>query len=98
MKFVAMVHVQVKPESRLDFEGLADDNNSVMTDIPGLISFDFLRPQDPDGDYVTVSVWEDKTAMEAFSASDANKQAHAAMMKLGNIFEGRPTTNEFDVL
>ena len=86
--FVAMNCFRVLAEREHDFESLWRDRETYLQEVPGFVEFALLR-SDEEGDYISYSVWRDRTSFEEWARSEAFAKGHA-QGSLAGILAGPP--------
>jgi len=69
--------IPVNPDYTEAFEARFLQRAGLVDGMPGFISFQILRPTQPDMPYVVMTFWESKEHFEAWTNSDEFKQGHA---------------------
>ncbi|MER0238407.1 antibiotic biosynthesis monooxygenase [Fulvimarina sp. MAC8] len=99
--FIAMNRFKVASEHLKDFETVWETRESFLKDVPGFVEFHMLKGADH-GDYhlyVSHTVWQDRTAFEAWTRSDAFRASHARAGGGSKTFYlGHPDFEGFEVL
>ena len=91
--------IPVNPEHAQAFEERFADRASLVDGMPGFISFQLLRPKQPDDPYVVMTYWESEDHFKAWTESDAFKEGHARSGTLPKeAFSGHPKLEMFDVI
>lgn len=75
--FVVMNRIPVRPEFREAFEDRFRSRAREVDRMPGFVRNWVLRPVDPEGPYVVLTVWESQDAFEAWTRSEAFPRGHA---------------------
>lgn len=76
--FVAMNRFKVKTGSEAEFERIWRERDSYLSTVPGFVKFDLLKGPAKE-DYVLYashSLWQSKADFEAWTRSDAFRNAH----------------------
>jgi len=98
--FIAMNRFQVKHGAEADFEQVWLSRDSHLKGVPGFKDFQLLKgPTEADHTlYASHSVWESRIAFEAWTKSDAFRQAHKHAGSIKPIYIGGPRLELFDVV
>ena len=98
--FIAMNRFQVKHGAEADFEQVWLSRDSHLKGVPGFVDFQLLKgPTEADHTlYASHSVWESRIAFEAWTKSDAFRQAHKHAGSIKPIYIGGPRLELFDVV
>ena len=77
--FIAMNRFKVKPGSEEAFEKVWRDRDSYLDRVPGFVEFHLLKGPAADDHilYASHTVWQSKSAFEAWTKSDEFRAAHA---------------------
>ena len=98
--FIAMNRFRIARGREEDFTGIWRQRESRLAGVPGFREFHLLRG--PSGDEGTLfashSVWESRAAFEAWTRSEAFRQAHAGAGAARDIYLGPPQFEGFDVV
>lgn len=68
--------IPVKPEHREAFEKVFSERANLVDRMPGFITFQLLRPTQPDDPYIVMTYWESMADFEAWTSSPEFKQGH----------------------
>lgn len=91
--------IPVNPEHGDAFEQTFKDRASLVDQMDGFISFQLLRPGNPEDPYVVMTFWESRAHYEAWINSDEFKQGHARSGTLPKeTFLGHPKLELFEVI
>lgn len=91
--------IPVNSEHAAAFEERFADRASLVDGMPGFISFQLLRPQQPGDPYVVMTFWESDAAFEAWTQSAEFKEGHARSGTLpSQTFAGHPRLEIYDVI
>ena len=100
--FIAMNRFRVAPGSETDFEQVWLSRDVHLKTVPGFRSFHLLRgPENEDHVlYASHTVWASKDAFEAWTRSDAFREAHRNAGQAGTraMYLGPPQFEGFEVL
>ncbi|MEH6649655.1 MAG: antibiotic biosynthesis monooxygenase [Motiliproteus sp.] len=97
--YIAMNRFKIKPGDEAAFEQIWRERDTFLDSVPGFISFNLLKgpTSDQHSLFASHSVWQDQTAFEAWTKSDAFRKAHA---NVGNsrkdIYLGPPQFEGFE--
>ena len=98
--FIAMNRFRVAPGREADFEELWLSRDSHLKGVPGFVEFHLLKG--PKGEdhrlYSSHSVWASLEAFEAWTQSDAFRQAHKGAKPSEGMYLGPPNFEGFEVL
>ncbi len=97
MGFIAMNRFNVNPERGADFEEHWRKRETHLHEVPGFVRFALLRGDEP-GQYVSHSSWESREAFEAWTKSEAFRQAHAQARTPEGILVGHPRLELWETL
>lgn len=86
--FVAMNRFRVVPDRERDWERIWRERESYLQEVPGFVQFALLRG-DEEGDYISHSIWRDRSSFDAWTRSDAFRKGHA-QGSLKGILAGPP--------
>jgi heme-degrading monooxygenase HmoA len=77
--FIAMNRFRVRKGSEEDFEQVWLNRDSQLNRVPGFVEFHLLKgPEQEDHTlYSTHTLWQSKATFEAWTKSDAFRQAHS---------------------
>jgi len=87
--FIAMNHFTVDPGRGAEFEALWKQRETYLAGVPGFVRFALLRGDEP-GHYASHTIWESRSAFEAWTRSEAFKKAHAQARMPGGLLLGHP--------
>jgi heme-degrading monooxygenase HmoA len=98
--FIAMNRFQVNLGSEADFESVWLERDTHLKDVPGFVSFELLRGPEREGHrlYASHSLWRTRAAFEAWTRSEAFRQAHKDAGDHRGLYAGPPQFEGFDVL
>lgn len=96
--FVAMNRFKIVSGREADFETVWRNRDSKLADVPGFVDFHLLKGPEADGHvlYASHSVWESRDAFEAWTKSDAFRQAHAGARPSMDLYLGPPELETFE--
>ncbi len=95
--FIAMNHFRVAPERADDFERHWRERETHLHEVPGFVRFALLRGDEP-GRYVSHSTWQSRQAFEAWTESEAFKQAHSQARLPKGVLLGHPKIMLWDAV
>ena len=100
--FIAMNRFRVAPGSETDFEQVWLSRDVHLRSVPGFESFHLLRgPEHEDHVlYASHTVWASRQAFEAWTRSEAFREAHRNAGQAGTraMYQGPPQFEGFEVL
>ena len=98
--FIAMNRFKVLPGAEAQFEELWLNRDTFLAEVPGFVEFHMLRgPAKEDHVlYSSHTVWRDKGAFEAWTTSDAFRNAHRGAGGSRSIYAGHPEFEGFEVI
>lgn len=98
--FIAMNRFRIARGHESDFEKLWKDRESFLAGVPGFKDFRLLRGPEDDAAvlYASHSVWQSRDAFEAWTNSDAFRQAHARGGAPEGTYLGPPQFEGFEVV
>ncbi len=98
--FIAMNRFRIAVGREDVFEELWRKRDSHLDDVPGFREFHLLRgPTDDEATlFASHSLWDSRAAFEAWTESDAFRQAHAQARAPEGTYLGHPIFEGFEVL
>jgi heme-degrading monooxygenase HmoA len=93
--FIVMNRFQVAPGREADFEQAFRERRRLVDGMPGFVAFDLLRP-DGDGVFISMTRWESKADFEAWTQSEAFRNAHGRRHE--GMFLAHPQLELFEVV
>ena len=91
--------IPVHPEHHAIFEETFGKRANLVDKMEGFISFQLLRPTNPDDPYVVMTFWESHESYEAWISSEEFKQGHAKSGTLPReTFLGHPKLEVMEVV
>jgi heme-degrading monooxygenase HmoA len=98
--FIAMNRFQVRPGEEEAFETIWKTRNSYLEDVPGFITFHLLRGPSADDHtlFASHTVWASRADFEAWTKSEAFRQAHAGAGANKPLYIGPPRFEGFEVV
>lgn len=96
--FVAMNRFKIHPGREQDFEAIWRDRETFLEDLAGFKSFHLLRgPSSEDHTlYASHTIWNTKADFDAWTKSEAFRQAHKGAGRHDDIYLGRPNFEGFE--
>ena len=98
--FVAMNRFQVRPGEEAAFEEVWTSRDTFLKGVPGFVEFHLLRG--PAGEdhtlFASHSIWESREAFEAWTRSEAFRQAHANVGGNRPLYAGPPRFEGFEAV
>jgi heme-degrading monooxygenase HmoA len=91
-----MNRFQVVPAKEREWERIWKDRETYLQEVPGFVQFALLRGDD-EGDYISHSIWRDRTAFDAWTRSEAFSKGHA-QGSLQGILAGPPQLGLFQAV
>ncbi len=101
MNYIAMNRFEVVKENAVAFEAMWLNRESYLDEMEGFISFSLLKGPEKDDQvlYSSHTVWATKTDFEAWTKSDAFRNAHArAGQGAPRLFLGHPRFEGFEAI
>jgi heme-degrading monooxygenase HmoA len=95
--FIAMNHFEVDPERGAEFEERWRKRETYLTEVPGFVRFALLRGDEP-GQYISHATWQDRDAFEAWTRSEAFRQAHAQARMPEGVVRGHPKLRTYEAI
>jgi heme-degrading monooxygenase HmoA len=97
--FIAMNRFRVAKGSEAAFEHVWLSRDTRLSDVPGFVEFHLLKgPEAEDHTlYSSHTVWEDRSAFEAWTKSDAFRAAHHRAGENKPLYLGHPQFEGFEV-
>jgi heme-degrading monooxygenase HmoA len=98
--FIAMNRFKVLPGAEAAFEEVWTSRDTQLPGVPGFISFHLLRgPVREDHVlYSSHTIWRDKAAFEAWTTSEAFRQAHRGAGGNKPLYLGHPEFEGFEII
>ncbi len=75
--FITMNRISVNPDHSKGFEERFKNRAGFVDQSPGFIRNMVLRPENPADSYIVMTFWKNRKAFNAWTKSDAFRQAHA---------------------
>ena len=97
--FIAMNRFQVVKGSEEAFERIWLNRDSQLQKIPGFVEFHLLKGPDNEDHtlYASHTIWQSKSAFEAWTKSEAFRQAHKDAGQNKPLYLGHPQFEGFEV-
>lgn len=98
--FIAMNRFQVRNGHEDDFEQVWKNRDTRLKDMPGFVEFHLLRgPADETSTlYSSHTLWASRGDFEAWTQSDAFRQAHSAAGEHKHMYLDRPHFEGFEIV
>lgn len=98
--FYAMNRFRIAAGRETDFVEIWKSRDSHLDQVPGFQSFHLLQGPSNDGAtlFVSHSTWESRDAFEAWTRSEAFRQAHASAGASKGIYLGPPQFEGYDAV
>ena len=102
-KYVVTNKFNVKPNYYTSFETLWKTRKSYLKDMPGFISFDLLKNNFTNGEYISLTIWEDQKDFKAWLESPQFVESHGIndlekLNKMRDMVYNMPITEYYDVI
>lgn len=96
--FIAMNRFRIAKGFEPGFEQVWRDRESYLDEVPGFRSFDLLKGPEREDHvlYASHSVWESRSAFEAWTESEAFRRAHAQTSAPKGTYLGHPDLETFE--
>ncbi|HAT36363.1 MAG TPA: antibiotic biosynthesis monooxygenase [Rhodospirillaceae bacterium] len=98
--FIAMNRFQVRLESTEAFEAVWRDRDSHLVGVPGFVEFHLLKGPEAEDHvlYASHTIWQNRADFEAWTRSDAFRQAHKNAGQNKDFYLGHPQFEAFDAV
>ncbi|WP_102960995.1 antibiotic biosynthesis monooxygenase family protein [Mangrovicella endophytica] len=98
--FIAMNRFKVLPGSEAEFEAVWQNRDSQLHTVPGFVEFNLLKGPERDGYtlYSSHTLFESREHFEAWTKSEAFRQAHRGAGERKPLTAGHPEFEGFEVL
>jgi heme-degrading monooxygenase HmoA len=98
--FIAMNRFQVLRGNEKAFEDVWLGRDTYLEGVPGFVEFHLLRGEEAEDHtlYSSHTVWRSRVDFEAWTRSEAFRQAHANAGQNKPLYMGHPRFEGFDVL
>lgn len=91
--------IPVNPDHKEAFENNFMSRAGLVDGMDGFVSFQLLRPTNPEDPYTVMTFWESQAHFDAWVQSDEFKQGHARSGSLPpETFLGHPKIEVFEVI
>ena len=91
--------IPVNAEHADKFEETFKNRASLVDGMDGFVSFQLLRPHNPDDPYTVMTFWESHAHFDAWTQSEEFKQGHARSGTLPKeTFLGHPVLEIYEVI
>lgn len=97
--FIAMNRFKIIPGYEEDFLEIWRNRKTYLDEVPGFKEFHLLKgpANDEFSLFASHSIWESKSAFEAWTKSEAFRKAHANAGNAKPVYLGRPEFEGFEV-
>lgn len=97
--FIAMNRFKIIPGHEEDFLEIWRNRETYLDEVPGFKEFHLLKgpANDEYSLFASHSIWESKSAFEAWTKSEAFRKAHANAGNAKPVYLGRPEFEGFEV-
>ena len=98
--FIAMNRFRIIKGNERAFETVWRNRDGRLKDVPGFVEFHLLKgPEDEDYVlYASHTIWNSRDDFEAWTRSDAFRQAHRDAGQTKGMYHGGPQFEGFDVV
>lgn len=98
--FIAMNRFRIAKGREGDFETIWRTRDSRLADVPGFVEFHLLRgPEAEDHTlYASHAIWKDRASFEAWTKSEAFRQAHAGAGANRDVYLDHPEFEGFEAV
>ncbi|MDY0881541.1 antibiotic biosynthesis monooxygenase family protein [Dongia soli] len=98
--FIAMNRFQVVRGREKDFENVWLSRDTYLEDVPGFVEFHLLRGETFDDHtlFSSHSLWRSRTDFDAWTKSEAFRQAHRNAGDNKSLYLGHPHFEGFDII
>ena len=98
--YIAMNRFRVALGREADFEELWRNRDSQLSDVPGFREFSLLRGASDDQAslYASHTVWDSQAAFQAWTESEAFREAHARARAPEGTYLGPPVFEGFEAV
>ena len=101
-KFIAMNRFKVVLGREQDFIDIWRERESYLDNVPGFVSFNLLRGETGEEHtlFASHAVWQDRSAFDAWTHSDAFRKAHARAggPRSQGVYAGHPNLELFEAV
>ena len=100
MKFIAMNRFKIVPNREKDFEKIWKNRETHLNDVSGFIEFHLVKGNSEETHtvYASHSTWNSRKDFEAWTKSEAFRQAHKEAGEHSSIYLGHPEFEGFEVI
>ena len=98
--FVAMNRFSVVPGKEPAFEALWLGRQTHLEQVPGFLAFHLMRGPSHDGEsvYLSHTAWRGRADFEAWTRSEAFREAHRDRWDSAGLYLGKPKLELFDAI
>ncbi len=98
--YIAMNRFRIVPGQENAFEQVWEERDSQLTEVPGFMAFHLLKGPKADDHtlYSSHTIWTNEAAFEAWTRSEAFRQAHQGAGDRKHIYMGHPVFEGFEVV
>ena len=98
--FIAMNRFRINRGFEADFERLWRERDSYLAEVPGFRSFALLKGPAHDDHvlYASHTVWESRSAFDAWTRSEHFRKAHAQRKAPKGTYQGHPDLELFEAV
>jgi heme-degrading monooxygenase HmoA len=98
--FIAMNRFRVAPDAGAEFEQLWTARDSQLRTVPGFVEFHLLRGPEREDHilYASHTVWRSRADFEAWTRSEAFRQAHRNAGGTRPLYLGHPEFEGFEAI
>ena len=98
--FIAMNRFRIVKGREEAFEEVWRGRDSRLRDVPGFVEFHLLKGPEADDHvlYASHTIWSDRAAFEAWTRSEAFREAHKGAGETKGMYLGGPHFEGFDVV
>ena len=98
--FIAMNRFKVLPQAADEFEQVWTSRDTHLREVPGFVEFHLLRGPERDDHvlYSSHTVWRSRADFEAWTRSEAFRQAHRSAGGNKPLYLGHPEFEGFEVI
>jgi len=98
--FIAMNRFRIAKGREAEFEQIWRERDSHLDDVDGFQDFRLLRgPEDEEATlYASHTVWDRRADFEAWTRSEAFREAHAGAQAASGIYLGDPSFEGFEAI
>ena len=98
--FIAMNRFRIRKGGEVEFERIWAERDSYLREVPGFVEFHLLRGPELDDAtlYASHTVWESRDAFDAWTRSEAFRNAHRSAGAGRELHLAPPQFEGFDVV